>query len=83
MSNIPDYVSGVQDVEQKLKTEWLSVQDGWRDSVAERFREEIMEPYMRNYQQYISGDGFNGFGLEQLLQQMEKHLQDMASIMED
>ena len=82
MSNIPDFVSQVQEVEQKLKTEWLSVQAGWQDHVAESFREEIMEPYQQTFQQYIAGEGFGGCGVEQLLLQMDKHLQDMDSLIE-
>ncbi len=80
MSNIPDFVSQVQDVERKLKAEWQSVQEGWQDSVAEKFNEGVMVPYSKNFQQYITGEGITGYGLEQLLQQMERHLQDMASL---
>lgn len=80
MSNIPDFVSQVQDVERKLKAEWQSVQEGWQDSVAEKFNEGVMVPYSKNFQQYITGEDITGYGLEQLLQQMERHLQDMASL---
>lgn len=82
MSNIPDFVSQVQDVERKLKAEWQSVQEGWQDSVAERFNEGVMVPYSKNFQQYITGEGITGYGLEQLLQQMERHLQDMSSLID-
>lgn len=80
MSNIPDFVHQVQEVEQKLHAEWQSVQAGWQDSVAERFKEGVMVPYTKNFRQYITGEGIGGYGLEQLLQQMERHLQDMASL---
>lgn len=80
MSSIPDFVHQVQEVEQKLQAEWQSVQAGWQDSVAERFNEGVMIPYMKNFRQYITGEGISGYGLEQLLQQMERHLQDMASL---
>ena len=80
MSNIPDFVHQVQEVELKLQAEWQSVQAGWQDSVAERFNEGVMVPYTKNFRQYISGEGISGYGLEQLLQQMERHLQDMASL---
>lgn len=83
MSSIPDFVSQVQEVEQKMNTEWLSVQAVWQDCVAERFREEELEPYMQKFQQYITGEGFKGYGIERLLQQMDKHLQDMAPLIED
>ena len=80
MSNIPDFVRQVQEVEQKLKAEWQSVQEGWQDGVAERFNEGVMVPYSRNFRQYITGEGITGYGLEQLMRQMERHLQDMGSL---
>lgn len=80
MSNSPNFVYQVQEVERDLEIEWQSVQQGWRDDVAERFNEKIMDPYMRVFRQYITGEGITGYGIEQLLQQMERHLQDMASI---
>jgi len=82
MSNTPDFVRQVQDVEQKLKTEWQSVQEGWQDRVAEGFNEGTMVPYFKNFQQYITGEGISGYGLTLLLQQMDRHLQDMASLIE-
>ena len=83
MTNIPNFVSQVQEVEQKLNTEWLSVQKGWQDNIADSFREEIMKPYLQNFQQYIVGEVFNGYGLEGLLRQMDNHLQDMDSLLKE
>lgn len=80
MSNIPDFALQVQEVEGKLKAEWQSVKEGWQDSVAEGFNVGVMEPYMRNFRQYLTGEGISGYGLEQLLQQMDNHLQDMTSL---
>lgn len=80
MSNTPDFVRQVQEVEQRLNSEWQTVRGGWQDCVAERFNEGVMIPYSRNFQQYITGEGITGYGLEQLLQQMERHLQDMESL---
>lgn len=80
MNNSPDFVLQVNEVEQKMKTEWQATQEGWQDSVAEGFNEGVMVPLLKNYQQYLSGEGITGLGLEQLLQQMERHLQEMASL---
>ena len=80
MSSTTDFVAQVRDVERKLTTEWQTVQQGWQDSVAESFDEGVMKPYMRNFQQYLSGEGLSGCGLEQLLQQMDRHLQEMNSL---
>lgn len=80
MSNTPDFVNQVQEIEHDLDTEWQSIQKGWRDYVAERFNEKVMKPYLQNFRQYITGEGISGCGLEQLLQLMEQHLQEMTSI---
>lgn len=82
MNDIPNFVSQVQEVEQELRNEWQMVHSGWQDSVAEGFNAGVMEPYLRNFQQYITGEGINGYGLEQLLQQMDKHLQEMSSLLD-
>lgn len=81
MSTIPDFVYQVQETEHNLNSEWQCVHEAWQDIVAEGFREGTMEPYMRNFQQYLTGDGISGLGLEQLLIQMDKHLNDMASLL--
>ena len=80
MNNPSGFVLQVNEVEQKMKTEWHSTLEGWQDSVAESFNEGVMMPLLKNYQQYLSGEGITGYGLEQLLQQMERHLQEMASL---
>ena len=80
MSNIPDFVLQIQEVERNLKAEWQLVQEDWKDQVAKRFNSGVMEPYSRNFQQYITGEGIKGYGVDELMQKMDKHLQDMASL---
>lgn len=80
MRNRSDFVSQVKEIEDNLNAKWQSTQDGWHDSIAERFRDGIMEPYSKNFQQYITGEGINGYGIAKLMQQMEKHLQEMSSL---
>lgn len=78
--NTPNFVHQVQEVEERLESEWQTVRQGWRDSVAEGFNDGVMIPYMRNFQQYLTGEGISGYGLEQLLQQMERHMQEIDSL---
>lgn len=80
MSNIPDFVLQIQEAERNLKARWQVAQEDWRDASAESFQNDVMEPYCRNFQQYITGDGIKGYGVDQLMQQMDRHLQDMASL---
>lgn len=80
MSTIPDFVPQVHEVEKNLKAEWNSVQEGWRDNVSDGFNNGVMTPYLQIFQQYVTGDGLSGYGLEQILQQMDRHLQEMNSL---
>ena len=80
MSHRQDFVSQIKEVESSLKAQWHSTQKGWQDSIAERFHRGIMEPYSKNFQQYITGEGIQGYGVAELMQQMEKHLQEMSSL---
>lgn len=80
MSNIPDFVLQVQEVERNLMAQWQLVQEDWRDSAAESFHKDIMEPYSVNFKKYITGEGLKGYGVDQLVQQMDKHLQDMEEL---
>lgn len=80
MSSSPDFVAQVQDVERSLNAEWNGVQEGWQDSVAEGFNEGVMGPFLRNFRQYVTGEGLSGYGLDQLLQQMENHQQQMEML---
>ena len=80
MSNTPDFVLQIQEVERNLNAKWQTVQESWRDQVAESYKTGVMEPYAKNFNQYISGEGISGYGVAELLQQMNKHLQEMSSL---
>lgn len=80
MNTTPNFALQVQETEKKLQSEWQTVREGWKDKVSEDFNIRVMEPYMRNFQQYVTGEGISGYGVEQLVQQMEKHMQDMDSV---
>ncbi len=82
MGTIPDFALQVREVEQNLASEWQYVQSGWQDRVADSFCHGVMEPYMRNFQQYVTGEGINGYGIAQLVQQMERHLMDMDALID-
>ena len=43
MSNIPDFVLQIQEVERNLQARWQVVQEDWRDSAAESFKEDVMD----------------------------------------
>lgn len=80
MSNTPDFVLQIQEVEQGLNAKWQEAQQVWRDNVAERFRTTIMEPYTKNFNKYLTGEGINGCGVADLMQKMSMHLQEMSSL---
>ena len=80
MSNIPDFVFQIQEVERNLNTKWQETQENWRDQTAESFQNGVMEPYSKNFRQYLTGEGLNGYGITDLMQQMDRHLQEMSSL---
>ena len=80
MNNTPDFVLQIQEVEHDLTAKWQEAQQVWRDNVAERFRTTIMEPYTHNFNQYLTGEGINGYGVADLMQHMNMHLQEMSSL---
>ena len=80
MSNRPDFESQIKEVESNLNAQWQSTKDGWNDPIADRFHSGIMEPYSKNFQQYLTGEGINGYGISDLMRQMENHLQEMSSL---
>ena len=80
MSNIPDFVLQIQEAERNLKAHWQVVQQDWRGDTADSFNDGIMDPYCQNFQKYITGEGIKGYGVDQLMKQMDKHMQDMAQL---
>lgn len=80
MSNIPDFVLQIQEVERNLKATWEVVHEDWRDAAAQSFNDDVMSIYVSNFSRYITGDNLTGYGVDELMQQMDKHLQDMAEL---
>ena len=80
MNNIPDFVLQVEEAEHQLNGYWQEVRNGWCDPVSESYRTGVMEPYILNFRQYLSGEGISGLGLTSLLQQMDNHLQEMSTL---
>ncbi|MBQ9587152.1 MAG: hypothetical protein IJK36_06895 [Bacteroidales bacterium] len=81
MPNNPDFVNKTREVQSLVEQQWLSVRQGWKDSVASGFNDGAMVPFLHFFDQYITGEGISGLGLEQLLSQMDNHLQEMNSLL--
>jgi hypothetical protein len=80
MSNIPDFVLQIQEAERNLKAQWQVAQKDWRDESSANFNSGIVEPYCKNFHEYITGEGIRGYGVDKLMQQMDKHMKDMARL---
>lgn len=80
MSNIPDFVQQIQEIERNLKAQWNVTRQIWLDQQAERFDESVMQPFCQNFQDYITGNNLTGYGVDELVKRMDKHLQDMSSL---
>lgn len=79
-NNIPDFVLQIQEVERNIKAEWKVTHEDWQDESGQNFDEGIMQPYFLIFNQYITGDGIKGFGVDDLMKQMDKHLQEMEKL---
>ena len=80
MSNIPDFVLQIQEVERNLKARWRVVKTGWNGAAADSFDSNVMSKFSLYIEQYITGNGITGLGVDKLLSQMDKHLVDMQQL---
>lgn len=80
MSNIPDFVLQIQEVERNLKARWRVVKTGWNGAAADSFDSNVMSKFSLYIEQYITGKGITGLGVDKLLSQMDKHLEGMQQL---
>ena len=80
MSNIPDFVLQIQEAERNLRARWKVTQNDWRGGAADSYNENVMEPYFRYFYRYVKGEDLKGYGVDELMKQMDKHMKDMEEI---
>lgn len=81
---IPDFVQQTNEILQKLKIQAEATRSGWKDSVADRFYDKIVDVYNVKVEEYIEGTtGMCGYGLNDLLvffDKQEQALQELGSV---
>ncbi|MDE5561676.1 MAG: hypothetical protein K2J00_07770 [Bacteroidaceae bacterium] len=81
---IPDFVQQTKEILQKLKIQAEATRSGWKDSVADKFYDKVIDVYDVKVEEYIEGcAGMRGYGLNDLLvffDRQERALQELGSV---
>lgn len=81
---IPDFVQQTKEILQKLKIQAEATRSGWKDSVADKFYNKVVDVYDVKVEEYIEGaTGIYGYGLNDLLvffDEKEQELQELGFI---
>ena len=81
MSNIPDFVLQIQEVERQLKTQMEATADDWRDGKREEYYQKYMDKYCDDIETYINGGGnMKGKGVNDLMVFCDQKLQEMERL---
>lgn len=75
----PDFVSQIEEIQQRLSAQAESTKSNWQDSVAQRYFEEYIDQYDKSIRAFIHGDG-SGMGLKELLSFIEQKTQELSAI---
>lgn len=81
---IPDFVQQTKEILQKLKVQAEATRSGWKDSVADKFYNKVVDVYDVKVEEYIEGaTGIYGYGLNDLLvffDKQEQALQELGPV---
>lgn len=81
MSNIPDFVLHIEEVERNLNASWNMVRmDTEGDCVIDAFEKGVYEPYSGYFRRYITGESLYGLGVAELMTKMDEHLEQMSDL---
>lgn len=81
MSNIPDFVMQVQEVERQIEAQADVTSQDWKDNVQNRYYEKFIAPYSQYLNTYIhGGTGMSGKGINELLVYMDEQMQKMEQL---
>lgn len=78
---IPDFVQQTKEILQKLKVQAEATHSGWKDSVADKFYDKVVDVYNVKVEEYIAGaSGIYGYGLNDLLVFFDKQEQALREL---
>ena len=78
---IPDFVQQTNEILQKLKVQAEATRSGWKDTVADKFYNNVVDVYEVKVKDYINGSvGICGYGLNDLLVFFDKQEQELQEL---
>lgn len=78
---IPDFVQQTKEILQKLKVQAEVTRSGWKDSVADKFYNKVVDVYDVKVEKYIEGaNEIHGYGLNDLLVFFDEHEQALQEL---
>ena len=81
MSNIPDFVLQVKEIQRQLKTQMDITADDWRDKKREEYYQKYMDSYCERIDTYINGgNNMKGMGVNDLVVLCDTKLQDIEQL---
>lgn len=81
MSNIPDFVLQVEEVERQLKTQMEVTADDWRDRKKDEYYQKYLDTYCESIETYINGGSdMTGMGVNDLVVFCDNKLQEMERL---
>jgi hypothetical protein len=81
MSNIPDFVLQIKEVERQLRSQMEATAEDWRDRKKEEYYQAYMEEYCNDIDTYITGKGnITGMGVNDLVVFCDRKLQEMERL---
>ncbi len=81
MSNIPDFVLQIEEVERQLRTQMEVTADDWRDRKKDEYYQKYMDPYCERIETYINGGtNMKGMGINELVVFCDNKLQEMENL---
>lgn len=81
MSNIPDFVLQVEEVERQLKTQMDVTADDWRDRKKDEYYQKYLDKYCDMIDTYINGGSdMTGMGVNDLVVFCDNKLQEMERL---
>ena len=80
-----DIIIRLEEVSNKIASEWDSASARWRDGVGERFGETFVEPYKMAIKAILDGQcsfyvSIDGIGLKELMQRIDNTARELEAL---
>ena len=73
MGNFSEFNSQIQAAEGQINEKWQDIQEIWKGSSADSFKEDIMDKYLKYFEQYKTH-------LTEISKQIESYQNEMANL---